>query len=246
VPSSSKPTVIDGLSSVRAASRSTKRKQQFQTRPSRSTLPAAEKPPVKRKPGAPAASRIGRTAMPERRELLCYECGYAFTVQGKIHHPICPKCHRTLRVDNVTLNDAWEGTIKTIGNVEIREGCVITSGSITARDVILAGNAEQADLQVNHCLELCAHARFDQSRTTARDVLIRAGARIRMTRKLACRNVEIAGELRAQLAVEGLLRIRPGGVLRGKATSRHLVVDDGGGLIAEVDIQGDGRKEGNA
>jgi len=49
--------------------------------------------------------------------------------------------------------------------------------------------------------------------------------------------VEISGRFTAALTVEGHLVIHAGGVLEGSLRTPHLRVEEGGGLLADVQVE---------
>ena len=250
MPQPKNPNVIDGLASIRAARRAgeTGHGRKLKTRPSQTRLSDADKP----REGAHAtvASRIGSTAVPPRHDLLCYECGYAFVIRGRIHKPLCPKCRCSLSMEDLCIRGEWSGNVKTIGSVEVTPDGRITEGSIVARDLVLEGDARGGRLSVGRCLELGARARYSPRRTTFRDMRIRPGARITLRHKVACRNLDIEGRLKASVTCEGMVRIKAGGVLEGALQAPHLEVEEGGGLRADIAVRPQdppqsGRKEKN-
>lgn len=237
MPHPKNPNVIDGLASIRAARRAgeTGHGRKLKTRPSQTRLPDADTPPEGSQ--RTIASRIGSTAVPPRHDLLCYECGYAFVVRGRIQKPICPKCHCSLAMDDLCIRGEWAGDVKTIGSVEITTDGRITEGSIVARDLVLEGDARGGRLRVGRRLELGARARYSPRQTTFRDMRIRPGARITLRHKVSCRNLDIEGRLKASVTCEGMVRIKAGGVLEGALHAPHLEVEEGGGLRATIKVQ---------
>ena len=61
-------------------------------------------------------------------------------------------------------------------------------------------------------LELCAGARFDLATVAATDVLVRRDASLDVRDRLACRNLEVEGRLKATVVTNGRVTVRPGGV----------------------------------
>ena len=235
---SKKPLIIDGLASVRAVrrTRDDDAPKEARTRPSRTRLPEDHPRPSDRTRGLSSA-RIGHTAIPVRRELLCYECGYGFVAHGKIHQPICPKCHRNLCMDDMTIAREWQGTVRTLGNVHIRKDGTITGGHITARDILIEGDASAGTLVAGHELQLGPGATFDISTITFSNLVVKPGARISLKRKLVAENVDVEGEVRLNLEATGLVKVHAGGFLKGTVKARHLIVEDGGGLKAKLKIE---------
>lgn len=239
MPGSKEPNVIDGFSSVRAVRHAGEagHARQFKTRPSKDRIPGTKEQSGQQNKAEPPASRIGHTVVPQKHELLCYECGYAFVVQGVIHYPICPKCHRKLIKDDLSIDAEWTGNVRTIGNVEIKSTGIVKSGSITARDIIIEGNAERCALHAGRRLELGHGARFNIEKAEFKDVLVRPGARIAIPPKLFCRNLYVEGELKAAVTASGTVSVKSGGLLRGRVNTAHLTVEDGGGLKARLRVE---------
>jgi len=234
VAKSDSPRVIDGLSSVRAAQRSGKTKG-LRTRPSRTRLPKTEKGPP-RKTDAPGASRIGHTVVPESHEIVCYKCGYGFTLRGRIEKALCPKCRSWLEVGDHVVDAECRGMIRTIGTIRILDGGVVNGGDLVATDVILAGSVKSGSVRASRRLELCPGAAFELGNLSMRDLTVRSGARFVINRRIACRDLEVEGEFKGKVRAENLIRVRPGGFLRGDIQTPRLVVEEGGGLKAKLNV----------
>jgi cytoskeletal protein CcmA (bactofilin family) len=232
-----KADMLDGLATVRAVRRAKKNVSGPRTKPSRTKLPAAQK--KKKKPAAkPAAGsprgRFGHTVVPEKHAIACFDCGYAFTLTGKLRKTICPKCHATLDIDDHTIEGEWTGPLKTLGSIEIKADAVLTEADIVARDVVLMGDAKDAAIEAFRRLEIGKDAAFDAARIKARDYCFGRGGKYTFTRRLVCRDLEVGGDLKAKIVCEGVVTIRSGGLLRGEVRGGRLVVEEGGGLKARV------------
>ena len=232
-----KPTVIDGFTSVQAVRRTGKGSSVARTRPSRTKLPATQTDKRKKKPPVTRATRIGHTVMPAKYEIVCYECEYAFTVQGRIQNStFCPKCRKRLRYSDHVVDSVWTEDLKTIGTIEVKPEGVIRNADLVAREIILAGRIENSRVRVTCRLEICSGAKIDLRTVELRNLLIRAGAQFSIRRKLVCNNLEVAGTLRSRAFVEEQAVIKRGGHLLGEIHSPSLIVEEGGGLSADVSI----------
>lgn len=239
----SRPKEIDGFTSIQAVRRSGRASRQARLRPSSSHLP--ERPPQE-ETAAPAErkARIGQTALPQKHEIVCYECGYGFSLRGKVDRTYCPKCRCELEFKNITIEGEGSRTVKTIGTVEIASGAVVTGGEIIANNVVIAGDATAVDIRAVNRLELDRGARYDVSRGEIKDLVIRERGKFRFTRRIACRDLDIRGELNAKVAAQGRVTVHAGGLLKGEIGGAHLCVEDGGGLSIKADIrpqQGSGK-----
>jgi len=233
-----RPNVIDGFASVQAVRRAGKRSATARTRPSRTKLPVLEEDGKARAAGKAketGGARIGQTAMPQKHDIVCYECAYTFVLSGKIGNTICPKCHKALNVGDHKIAKKAKLTVKTIGSVEVTpEGELSAGSSIVARRVVIAGNVSQAAIECTGKVELCQGAELDVKKISFKDLLVRPGSKITITRKLKCRDLEVLGDLDANINVTGTATVKAGGTLRGEISTPHLVVEDGGGLNASV------------
>ena len=64
-----------------------------------------------------------------------------------------------------------------------------------------------------------------------------AGAEVVFKRKVNYRDVEVLGLLKANVQATGLVRVRAGGLLRGRVRGPRLAVEEGGGLVAHLKIE---------
>ena len=132
------------------------------------------------------------------------------------------------------IDKEWFQPVRTIGAVEIVPGGVLRGTDVVAGDITLAGSAEFGGINAGRRLELLPTARFDISRFKVKDLIVRPGGDFIFAQAVNCRNVEIEGKLNAILFAEGWVVIRAGGVLQGEVDCAHLVVEEGGGLEAQV------------
>ncbi|MFC1497262.1 polymer-forming cytoskeletal protein [Verrucomicrobiota bacterium] len=230
-----KPSVIDGYTSVQALRLAGQNNRGPRFRPSRTTLPATEK--AKTESGQSKfrpSARINHTIIPEKYEIVCYECEYNFTLPGHIHNTICPKCHHLLELANHVIEGKSSERIRTIGTIEITSNAILNRADLVGRDVILAGDAKEAVIRVSRCLTLCPGAKFDIKKIRMKDLCIRSNGKFTIRRKIACRNLEVEGKLNAKIYSDGMVTIKPGGLLHGEIHGPHLVVEEGGGLKAKV------------
>ena len=229
------PKVIDGFSSVQAL-RHTGKVSKPRLRSSQSNLPPkAKKASGASKGKAGGGLRIGHTAIPQKHDILCYECSYAFVLTGRLSKTICPKCHKTLLTSDYSTAQKEVLTIQTIGSVHILPGAELEEKSnIVARKIVVAGDIEKALVNCTGTIELCNGAKLDVRKITFKDVLVREDCRISVTRKLECQNIDVKGDIKGNIKVSGRVTIHSGGMLQGKITTPHLIVHDGGGLKAAV------------
>jgi len=226
------PIVIDGYSSVQAIRRAQKRAVHQASKTPDHAPDAQTEHAHKKKPG----TRIDHTVIPQKHEVVCYECEYPFMMAGRIQDTMCPKCHKQLRMTDHIINGEWTEAVKTIGIIDFKAGGILKGAELRARDIILAGNAEDGSLKAGRKLELCKGARFNIAKVRMKDLVIRKGGDFAIKSAISCRNLEVEGALKARIFAEGIVTIKRGGVLDGELHTPHLSVEEGGGLKAAVVI----------
>jgi cytoskeletal protein CcmA (bactofilin family) len=229
-----KDGVVDGFTALKAAQRASR------SRPSAAVVAST--------PGAPPdelqklGAQVRTGAVPTKQLIECYECGYRFQLHGRVPKTNCNKCRTTLDLTDHTISECWSGALKTAGAVRVTAVGIVESGAIVANDFILEGTVQAGIVKVMRRLELHSGARFSEHNIKAPDLLIAPGTTIALIEPAEYRDVEIAGALRANLHATGVVTVRPGGCLQGKIHTRHLVVEDGGGLQADLQIDPTGSK----
>ncbi|HMO51558.1 MAG TPA: polymer-forming cytoskeletal protein [Kiritimatiellia bacterium] len=199
-----------------------------------------EKPPDPPDDGKPGPSiKIGKTAVPSKNEFVCYECGYRFTIAGKVRTLYCAKCRTILNQTDYTIDKPHDISIVTAGAVRITAEGTWAGGSLSARDVVLEGKHAGGSIKAFRRLEIAPGAEFNLANIQAEDLLIRAGAEVRADVPAKFRDIDVAGEFDGELEATGLITVHAGGHLKGKVVSKRLKVEEGGGLTAEVEIRPD-------
>jgi cytoskeletal protein CcmA (bactofilin family) len=135
-----------------------------------------------------------------------------------------------------TIEGEWVETIKTAGTIRLTPTGVLKSGDLIGADIIVEGIIEGGRVRALHTLELAAGAIFSEKSISAPDLRIAPGAEFKFKQTAKYRNVEVSGSLIATLEVSGLVSVKTGGLLEGEVHAEHLIVEDGGGLKAELHI----------
>ena len=232
--------MVDGLTVVRAVERAGTFK------PKSTALPSVECPsvptsiPVKQGLDDEHRSlRIGHTVLPTKNDIICYECGYAFVIQGVVVNTKCPKCHKDLKKVDYVIDKEWTETIRTIGSVHITGSGIAKDCDIVARHLIIEGNVDGAIIDATSILELGPGAVLDLDAIRIRNLVIRSGARLSFRKKVLCKGIEVSGELRASIYADELIYVKKGGILRGSVHGSRLKVEDGASLSAKMFVISD-------
>jgi cytoskeletal protein CcmA (bactofilin family) len=226
-----KVNTLDSYATIRAVAR---------TKPAPATQPPApdsqgaseEAAHDLQKPGA----RVARTTVPVKHQIDCYECGYKFQVHGRATSTHCPKCRALLDLSDHIIDTEWVDTTKTAGTIRLTPTGVLKNGDLIGADVILEGIIEGGRVRALRTLELGAGAIFSEKAVSGPDLRIATGADFKFKQEAKYRNVEILGTLSARLEATGVVTVKPGGLLEGEIQTEHLIVEDGGGLKAQLRI----------
>ena len=226
-----KPNEVDGFSLVKAVRHA--KAEGHEPKPlSAEPAPSAPPPPVEKAP-----ARIGRTALPSKNDIFCYNCGYTFQITGQVQTLYCAKCRTILEKKDYVVEGESTADFTTTGNIKVGPAAVLKGGTLTARDVILAGRMEGGRIKAFRRIELEPGSSWVQEDITAADLRVAPGATVEWKGKVLFRNVDVMGELHVDLACSGLLSVFPGGHFRGKLQGAHLMVEEGGGLNGEFRVE---------
>ncbi len=185
------------------------------------------------------ASHIGHTALPPKHKLVCFECSYKFEITGKIESIDCPRCRVSISLRDVVVDGEWSEDIKTGGTVTITASGVIKDCEVIAKDVMFSGKLAGGSINAYRRLILNPGGAYDPEWIETKSLKISEGAELELKDCEFFHELDIHGSLyAADLTVETLLKVRCTGSLSGKVKSRRLVFEEGGGLLAEVDISG--------
>lgn len=214
---SRKVDVVDSYATIKAIARAP------------DALPAP--PPAELRPAG-----AGKTALPPKKLIECFECGYKFQLHGRAPNTTCNKCRAVLDLTDHIVDQRWTGTIKTGGMVRVLPNGVVESGTIIANDMVLEGVIESGNVRLMRRLEVRRGCRFSAKHTKAHDLLVADGATVTLTEPAEYRDVEVVGALHASLTATGTVTIRANGSFEGQLRTAHLILEEGGGLQAEVQV----------
>ena len=226
--------IVDGFTTMRAAQRATASGRGKSAAPKKEAV--AEKPKPKPPPARKAAVRIDHTTRPSKHDIVCYECGFTFSLTGSFEKTYCPKCRCILDAEKHTITREWAGIIRTVGTVVVEPSGCINGGKIYACNMILEGKIEGGEVNVSGRLEMRGKGSFDPAGVKVSDLIIADGAEVSFNRKVSFRNIEVSGRFKAKLTSTGMVRVKPGGYLLGEVKGHHLAVEEGGGLKARLAI----------
>jgi cytoskeletal protein CcmA (bactofilin family) len=226
VAKSRKVSVVDGYTALKAVKHAVKP----------ADAPAAPATPAPPSDLQKLGAHVGRTVVPAKHVIECYECGYKFQLHGRAETTNCSKCRATLDLTDHTIDGKWTKSFKTCGLIHLTGDGVLQSGDLVGNDVIVEGTIEAGTVRALRRLELRAGARFSEHNLQAPDLLIAAGATIAFVEPAEYRDVEIAGTLRANLHATSGVSLRATGRFNGQVQTPRLLVEDGAELGAGVKL----------
>ncbi len=184
-----------------------------------------------------AASRV---AVPTKRLVICYVCGYSHTLSGRMHNSLCPKCKTNLLTDDITVSGQRTEDILTIGNVMIGPESAFTPGlRVTGQNITLDGDVRSLiSITATESLEIRTNAKFEgvEIQNKTGKVVIAASCTITLDTPFVCDVLEVFGHLKASVQVASSAHLHDGSFLEGAFHGPLLLVDEGAGLVADVDL----------
>lgn len=193
-------------------------------------------------PGSPETA-VGRTTLPTKRHIRCYECTYEFTLTGRMGNTHCPKCRASLDLAGYTIDAECRETLKTLGNIKITPRGIVTSAQLLGMDVELAGKVTNSSVEALRELIIFPGADFTRGNFKAVDLKIEAGGALTFRNPALYQNVDVIGTFIAPLYATGLITIRAGATFTGSICGGRLIVEDGATFVAETDISPEGLAE---
>ncbi len=164
------------------------------------------------------------------REVECYECGKRSHVPASAQTAACVHCHATLNMAEVELNaDSRNLTVRTLGNVMVAPGAVLSRLSIVCRSMTVYGRVSG---NIRCTQELCfRESSRVEGELRARRLVIARSAEVVMPEGVSVREALVEGKLAADVRAAGVIRIGREGVLRGRCEAADVVVEPGGQYI---------------
>lgn len=230
---SRKTQLVDGFTAIRAAQEAARHGRGDPVRPDAkddSTTEASH-------PDAKAGTRIGRSVMPSKREVICPECGASTEVTGMVQLFVCNICRHRMKLEDVKIPEGeWDEELEVGGTVIVPTGAVLTGGKIVANDVILQGKMEGCEIRATRLMTIGSDARPDWVRLQALDLELGMGVNLTPGKPIEGRNLLLHGKFSGRAILTGKLTIFADGDFSGQIRASGLDVHEGGGLRAQMDI----------
>lgn len=164
------------------------------------------------------------------RDVVCYECGQPCQVPSAALSANCIHCHAHLNMADVEIRPGSHRlTVRTLGNVHVPSGTVLSNLSIVCNDMVVDGRVSGA-FRCTGTLSLNATMVLDGSVSATR-LVVDKGAEVELTVGAAAESVELYGRLKGRLQCKGVLHVYRSGAYEGVCRAADVVVDPGGYFV---------------
>jgi len=229
---SKKTKVVDGFTAIRAAQEAARHGRGDPVRPEPGAEKSAAGPPSK------AGSRVGRTVMPTKREIICPECGLPTEITGKVQLFVCNHCRHRMKLQDVEMPEGdWKDDLEVGGTVIVPTNATLAGGKITANDIVLQGKMNGGEVRACRRLTMGADAKPDWVRLKTLDLELGAGVNLTPGKPIEGRHLNLHGKFSGNAILTGTLTVHADGDFSGKLRAAGLQVEEGGGLRAQLDVK---------
>lgn len=161
------------------------------------------------------------------REVVCYECGQPCSVPSAALSANCIHCHAHLNMADVEIRPGSRRlTVRTLGNVHVPSGTVLSNLSVVCRNMEVDGRVS-GSFRCSGTLSFNTSTVVDASISAGR-LVVDKGAEIELTVGAVAEEVEIYGSLKGRVQCKGVLHVYRGGSYEGVCKAADVVVDPGG------------------
>lgn len=231
---SKKTKVVDGFTAIRAAQEAARHGRGDPLRPDG----AAKKPPDSGGSADPrAGSRIGRSVMPTKREIICPECAMPTEITGNLQMFVCNHCRHRMQLRDLQIPAGeWSGEIEVGGTVIVPADAVLKGGKIVANDIVLQGAMAGTEIRACRRFTIGAAAKPDWVRLKSMDLELGVGVNLTPGKPIEGRHMLLHGKFSGNAILGGTLTVHADGDFSGKIKAAGLRVEEGGGLRAQLDV----------
>lgn len=164
------------------------------------------------------------------REVECYECGQRCQVPTAALSANCLHCHTHLNMADVVIRPGSRRlTVRTLGDVHVPSGTVLSHLSVVCRNMEVDGRVSGA-FRCSGTLSLNTSMVLDGAVSAAR-LVVDKGAEVELTVGAAAGQADIYGRLKGRLQCKGLLHIYRGGAYEGVCKAADVQVEPGASFV---------------
>jgi cytoskeletal protein CcmA (bactofilin family) len=172
--------------------------------------------------------------VPEKRRITCFECGAELEVPLSAQSTMCKRCGRYVDLKDYRIANAVCKNFKTKGSFTIEPAGYVFNTEVVVTDAVIKGRL-LGKLTAGGSLTIYSTAEIKGSFKT-KSLIIPAANHFWWKDPIRVTSAEIAGNLAADLHVDGTLVLKSTGCLFGNLEAANLVVEDGAVLVGYMRI----------
>lgn len=159
------------------------------------------------------------------RDVKCFDCGTAQRVMPSARSSNCPKCGAYIDLQDIKVNSPFSRNFRTHGHLYVGPKGICNSVRAECGSAKVEGELG-GNLTCAGILELRRVGRMPGA-IKARTLIVHRKTEAQFGRPIKATDVDIAGDIRADIHAEGTVRIRGSGSLHGSVTAKSLVIEKG-------------------
>jgi cytoskeletal protein CcmA (bactofilin family) len=179
-------------------------------------------------------ARKALEATPERKRITCFECGAELEVPVSAQSSMCKRCSRYIDLQDYRIANAVSKNFKTKGMFALEPTGYVFNTEAIVGEAVIKGRF-LGKLIAEGSLAIYSTAEIKGSFTAGR-LVIPAANRFRWKEAIKAGSAEIAGELAADLQVEGTIILKSTARMFGDMQAKNLVVEDGAVVVGNAQI----------
>ena len=171
---------------------------------------------------------------PKKRRITCFECGAELEVSLSAQSTMCKRCSRYIDLKDYTIANAVSKNFKTKGSFTIEPHGYVFNTEVVATDAVIKGRF-LGKLTAGRSLTIHSTAEIKGTFKT-KMLIIPAANHFRWKEPIRAANAEIAGELAADVHVDGTMTLKSTAIFFGDIEATNLVVEDGAVMVGRLRI----------
>ncbi len=199
--------------------------------------PVKPRPLLRLGPSAPPPrSFLMRLIYPVKppRDVLCFNCGHAFTAIAEAQSSQCPKCGGYVSLLDFDITEHWNRRIQTRGNVTIRKTGSVAGATVRCHHLTVLGELA-GSVECSGDLVIRSHGKIIGT-VQCRNLRVEKGARVEFLNPVTAVTANIDGQVRGQISCTGAVVLEKRAHLHGLVRTSSLVVKPGAKHTGTVEM----------
>lgn len=171
---------------------------------------------------------------PDRRKVICFDCGTELEVAPSAESTMCKRCSSYLDLKDYLITSAVSKNFKTKGRFVVEPKGYVFNTEARVGDAVLKGRF-LGKLNAEHSLTIYSTAEIRGSFQTGR-LIIPPENHFRWKETIRVGSAEIGGELANDLQATGTVVLKSTARLFGNLEARELVVEPGAVVVGQLRI----------